>query len=163
MTLRARYLVTTLALLAVGGGYAVTQGWQHTPPPRPPRVESASRPAPPRAAPAARDILERRDDLKLTDEQRARLEALDRDFRGETAGLESSLAAASQEFSRWMDDARQNGRATLGEVQQRSEDVRELAASLRARRRMHAVAAAQLLTDRQRRELDAPEKAGGVR
>lgn len=153
MTVRTRYLVTTLALLAVAGGYAVTQGRQHAAPVRAPRTESASRPPAPRPAPTAREILDRREELKLTDAQRVRLEALDREWSRESSSLQSAVDAASQEFSRFMEGAGQSGRVSLGELQQRSDDVRQLGASLRNRRQLHADAAARTLTDEQRREL----------
>ena len=50
MSPRVRYLSTTLALLAVAAGYALSQGWVERQSPRPMVWEAGARPAPPPAA-----------------------------------------------------------------------------------------------------------------
>ncbi len=157
-----RYLSTTVALLAVGLGYALLQGRPERPAPRPAaRPEAVGRPAPPPAAPpTARDILDRRAALSLTADQAARLEALDVEWRKEAAELEAALAAASQELSRFMKDAQSAGGTSVQEIQRRSVEFRELSAALRERRRLHSEAAAHVLTEPQRRQLAAATSTG---
>ena len=165
MSPRVRYVVGTLALLAVGFGYALSQGRSHPAPPRPivPAAELGP-PAPP--PPSARDILDRAAGLDLTAEQRERLEALDSQWKRESAPLTSALESATEKFSRAMDDAQKSGRVRLEDIQERSEDVRELGAALRERRRLHADAAAGVLNESQRQKLrqaGSSEARGGVR
>jgi phytoene dehydrogenase-like protein len=168
MTLRTRYLSTTLVLVAVGLGYAVTQGRAvRSSPSLPARPQAASQrgfSAPP--PPTAREILGRGAVLSLTADQKTRLEALDRGWREESAPLEAALQEAEREFTRFMEDTRASGRTTVEEIQRRSADVRELSAARRERRRIHSEVAAQVLTESQRRRLAAspsPETPGGAR
>jgi hypothetical protein len=76
-----------------------------------------------------------------------------------------AVDAAAAEFSRFMDEARQAGRTNLQEIQRRSEELRELSAALRGRRRRHAEAAAPILEERQRMQLQRamtrPDASGG--
>jgi len=162
MTPGFRYLSTTVALLAVGLGYALLQGRPERSPPRPaPRSEAVARPAPPPAAPpTARGILDRRAALSLTADQAARLEALDVQSRNEAAELEPALAAASQELSRFMKEAQSAGGTSVQEIQRRSAEFRELGAALRERRRLHSEAAAHVLTESQRQRLAAATATG---
>jgi septal ring factor EnvC (AmiA/AmiB activator) len=168
MSPRVRYLSTTLALLAVGLGYAVMQSkWWHPGPGLQARPAAAGRPAlPPAIPPTARETLDRSEALALTQAQKARLEDLDRRWKQETAGLEAALHAAEQEFSRFMQEARASKGTTLQEIQRRSADVRDLSAALRERRLLHGGAVAQALTEAQRRTLGlppSPETSGGGR
>ncbi len=159
MNARIHYIGTTVLLAALAAGYLMTQqGWRR-PAPTLPRVErtSSSQPAPP--PPMARDVLVRADDLRLTADQRAQLEALDRAWRADGAGLESAAAAASRRFSAWMAEAQAKGRVGMDEIQRQSEDVRSLSASLRERRRVHGAAVTQALTTAQRVTLGLPAAA----
>jgi len=142
-----RYLSTTVALLAVGLGYALIQGRGERPTPRPAaQSEAVARPVPPPTAPPpAREILNRRAALSLTADQAARLEALD---------------AAAQELSRFMKEAQSAGGTSVQEIQRRSVEFRELSAALRERRRLHSEAAAHVLTESQRRQLAAATSTG---
>lgn len=153
--MRFRYLVTSVALLAVGFGYALTQGRVGRPaPPRP--VSAAASPSvrAPRPLPSAQEILSRHALLSLTAQQKRSLDALAREWRAESAGLETELDAATEEFSRFMSEAQGSRKTSLQDIQRRSADLRELGARLRERRRLHGEAAAGLLTDRQRMILD---------
>jgi len=168
MSPRVRYLSTTLALLAVGLGYALVQGKRvHPGPALQPRPAAAGRPAVPPAAPlTAREVLDRSEALALTQAQRARLEGLDRRWQQETAGLEAAVRAAEQEFSRFMQEAQAGKGTSLQEIERRSADVRDLSAALRERRLLHTGAVAQVLTEAQRRTLGlppSPETSGGGR
>lgn len=166
MSLRLRYLSTTLVLVAVGLGYAVIQGRAARPAPRfPGRPAAASQPVPP-PSPTAREILGREAVLSLTADQKTRLAALDRRWREQSAPLEAAVLEAEREFSRFMEEAKTSGRTSIQEIQRRSADVRELSATLRERRLLHAEAATQILTEAQRGRLAAslsPETPGGAR
>lgn len=168
MTPRTRYLSTSLALVAVGLGYALIQGRPDRPPLRlPARPAAPDRPAPTSPSPpTAREILERARALSLTAAQIARLEALDRQWQQESSGLEAALRQAEQDFSRFMTDAQAARRTSLEEIERRSAEFRELSAALRERRRLHAEAAAQLLSEPQRltlASLPSPKPTGGGR
>lgn len=167
MSLRVRYLVTTLALVAIGLGYVLVQQWPRHPALRlPARAEASARPAsPPAALPTAREILDRASELALTPEQRARLAGLDRRWRDEILGLEAAVRVAEQEFREFVRETQQAGKTSLQEIQRRSEDYRNLSAELRERSRLHAEAAARILTDSQQRTLalrTSPDTRGGV-
>lgn len=157
-----RYLATTVALLAVGLGYALIQGRPERPAPRPAAQPAAvARPLPPAPAlPTAREILGRRAALGLSAEQVARLEALDREWRSEAAPLEAALQAAGEEFSRFVREAQPGKGASLQEIQRQSAEYRELSATLRERRRLHSEAAAHVLTESQRQRLAAAKATG---
>ncbi len=168
MSARVRYLSTTLALVAVGVGYALIQARPWRPAPRlEARPAAVGRPVPPLPAPpTAREILDRETALFLTADQKARLVALDRKWKEESRGLEAALQAAEQEFSGFMKEAQVGGRTSLQEIQRRSAELSELSASLREQRRFHADAAAQMLTTQQRQKLvpgTSPEPSGGSR
>lgn len=164
MSLRLRYLSTTLAVLAAGGAIVLIQARD----PRPaslPRVRPASTaPAVRPAAPlvSARQILDRAAELSLTAEQRARLEALDREWRQESASLEAEVQAARAAVSRFMEAEAQAGRRTsLPEIERRSAEFRELSAMWRERRRLHGDAAGAMLTAAQRGTLGPPPETHG--
>ena len=154
MSPRVRYLSTSLALLAVGLGYALIQGRVGRLALPPPARAEAARPAPlAPAPPAARQILDRGTVLSLTSDQMDRLETLDQQWRRELAKLETALTAAEQELSRFMRDAQAGGKTNLQEIQRRSAEFRDRSAALRERRHIHAEMAARLLTETQRRVL----------
>jgi hypothetical protein len=157
-----RYLSTTVALLAVGLGYALVQGRGERPTPRPEaQSEAVARPVPPPAAPpTAGEILERRASFSLTADQVSRLEALDAEWKREAAEIEPALAAAEQALSRFMKEAQSAGGTSVQEIQRRSAEFRELSAALRERRRLHSEAAAHVLTESQRRQLAAATSTG---
>ena len=146
MSPRLRYLSTTLALVAIGLGYALIQAKPWRPAPRlEARPAEATRPpAPP---PTARAILERGAALSLTANQKARLEALDEKWRKEAALLEAALKTAEQEFSQFMKEAQAGGKTNVQEIQRRSEEFRNLNAELREARRHHADEATRILTE----------------
>ena len=152
--MRLRYLVTSLTLLGVGFGYALTQGRVERPaPPRPTGVAASPRLLPPPAPRTAREILGRGISLSLTADQKRRLEVLAGEWASESTRLEGQVEAATAEFSRFMSEAHARRGASLVEIQRRSADVGELSARLRERRGLHGEAAAGLLTDRQRMTL----------
>ncbi len=155
MSPRLRYLSTTLALVALGLGYGLIQAKPWHPPPRlaTRSAEAARSPAPPPLPPSAREILDRSAALSLTPDQKARLRALDEKWRKESAPLEAALETAGGDFSQFMNEAQSGGKTSLQEIQRRSEEFRGLNAELRAGRQHHAEAAAQLLTESQRRKL----------
>ncbi|MBI2157747.1 MAG: hypothetical protein HYU26_12715 [Candidatus Rokubacteria bacterium] len=161
MSARLPYLATSLVLLAVGFGYALTQGRADRPaPPRPAGVAVAPRVPPPRPLPTARELLDRRAALSLSEEQTRRLEVLAREWSSESARLEAELQAATAEFSRFMTEAQAGRGASLQEIQRRSADAGELGAWVREQRRLHGEAAAGLLADWQRAKL--VQEASGV-
>ena len=154
MSPRVRYFSTSLALLAVGLGYALIQGRVGRLALPPPARAEAARPAPlPPAPPTAREMLERGTALSLTSDQTDRLEALDRQWQRESAPLEAASSEAEQEFSRFMREAKAGGKTNLQEIQRRSAEFRDRSAALRERRQIHAGTAARLLTETQRRVL----------
>ena len=154
MSVRLRYLTTSLVLLAVGFGYALTQGRAERPaPPRPAGVAVAPRVPPPRPLPTARELLDRRAALSLSEEQTRRLEVLAREWSSQSTRLEAELQASTAEFSRFMSEAQTGRGGSLQEIQRRSVDVGELGALVRERRRLHGAVAAGLLMDRQRAKL----------
>jgi hypothetical protein len=155
MNLRLRYLSTTLALVAVGLGYDLIQAKPWRPGPSlPPRPAAAGRPVtPPPVPPTAREVLDQADALSFTAGQKVQLEALDRRWKRDTAGLEAALQEAELEFSRFMRESQAGRGTTLQEIQRRSADVRELSAALRERRLLHGEAVARVLTEAQRRAL----------
>ncbi len=165
MSVRLRYLATSLVLLAVAFGFVLTQGRAERPAP-PRRAGVAALPRVPRPPlPSARELLDRRAVLNLDDEQTRRLEALARAWSSDSAPLEAELQAATAEFSRFMSAAQGSRGTSLQEIQARSAHVSELGSVLREERRLHGEAAAGLLTDRQRQRLAhlVPDTPGGPR
>ncbi len=166
MSARLRYVSTTLALVAIGLGYALIQGkpWRSAPRPEA-RPLAARSPVPrPPAPPTAREILGHEGDLSLTADQKARLEALDLRWKGEAAGLEAAIKQAEQEFSRFMQETQAGGKTSVQEIQRRSADLQSLSVALRERRQLHVEEATRLLTPIQRQKLSAgtsTEQPGG--
>src|SRR5512143_3805330 len=97
MSVRTRYVATTLALLALGLGFGVSQ-WQPRPGPPRPAVHATARPALPAPPPTAGEILARSDALGLNPQQTERLRELDRQWQAEYADLQEANRAASAEF-----------------------------------------------------------------
>ena len=151
---RVRYLSTSLALLVVGLGYALTQGRVERPAPRIPARAEAARPAPlPPALPTAGEILKRSTALSLTRGQVAPLRALEERWREESAELEAAVQKAERAFSQFVRDTQAGWKTNLQEIQRRSVEFRDRSAALRERRQIHAEMAARLLTETQRRAL----------
>jgi hypothetical protein len=165
MSLRARYLVTTLALVAIGLGYVLVQQWPRHPVLRlPARAEASSHPAPRPVLPTAREILEHGADLALTPDQQGRLAALDRQWKQESAGVQAVADAAGRDFSKFLQE-QGSGKVSLQEIQRRSADYRALSQELRELRQQYAEAAANILTNSQQRTLalqTSPDTRGGV-
>ncbi len=151
MSPRVRSLSTMLALLAVAGGYALSQGWIDRPGPRPVAREAGARPAPPPApAPSAREILDRGEAWGLSGEQAARLRALDTEWARRASDLQAAIDDAERQFSAFMKEAQGGRGASLQEIQRRSANLRDLSATLREARRQHGLASAEVLTEHQR-------------
>ena len=149
--MRARYLATTLALLAVGLAFGVSQ-WRPKPsPPRPARA--AATPARLALPPTAREILDRAQALQLSRDQVIRLNALDQRWKAETANLEAAIRTASVEFDRFMNEARSGRGAPLEEVQRRSADLQALSAEMRQRRNIHSARVLEILSGPQQERL----------
>ncbi len=152
MSPRIRYLSTTLALLAVAAGYALSQGWVERQSPRPVVREAGARPVlPPAPAPSAREILDRGPAGGLSREQAARLRALDADWVRQSSDLQAAIDDEERQFSAFMKEAQGGRGATLQEIQRRSANLRDLSATLREARRRHGLASAEVLTEQQRR------------
>lgn len=152
MTPRVRALTTTLVLLAVAAGYALSQGWVERQSPRAMVREARERPVPPPApAPSARDIFDRGPAVGLSSEQAARLRALDAGWRRQSRELQAAIDDEERQFSAFMKEARDGRGASLPEIQRRSANLRELSATLREARWRHGLASAEVLTEQQRR------------
>lgn len=161
MNIRRRYLATTLMLLGAGLAVVVTQGGGR--PAGPPRLARPATPppAPPPAPLTAEALLARDAALGLEPAQRERLEALHGEWTRDSRALEVALREATEEFARFMTGAQAGRGAPLGELEQRSAEVRQLSATLRERRRAHAAAAEDLLNDSQRRRAQSMNPASG--
>jgi len=147
-----RYLATTLALLAVAAGYALSQGWVERQSPRPMVREARARPVPPPApAPSARDILEWGPAVGLSREQAARLRALDAEWVRQSSDLQAAIEDEERQFSAFMKEAQGGRGASLQEIQRRSANLRDLSATLREARWRHGLASTEVLTEQQRR------------
>ena len=160
MSLRTRYLVTTLALLAIGLGFGLSQGRTRPAPARPPARAAH---APPRLVlpPTAEEILGRAEALQLGPEQATRLRALNREWRAETGQLEAAFQAVSAELEQFTTEARKGSGASMTELQRRSADLRALSAELRERRAAHSLRAVEVLTGVQRDLLQRDQGPGG--
>lgn len=154
MNSQLRYVAATLAVAAIGLGYVLIQGQAGRPAHRPPaRAEATARPAALRPPLTARRILQQSATLSLTEDQTRGLETLDRQWSMEFGALEAPLKESEEDFSRLMREAQAGGKASLQEIQRRSAEFTERSAALRERRKRHAVRAASLLTEAQRRIL----------
>ncbi|HSB78379.1 MAG TPA: Spy/CpxP family protein refolding chaperone [Candidatus Methylomirabilis sp.] len=164
MSIRVRYLLTTIALVAIGLGYVLVQQWpRHSALRLPARAEASSHPVPRPSLPTAREILEHGVDLALTPDQRGRLTALDRQWKQESAGVQAVAEAAGRDLSQFLQE-QGSGKVSLQEIQRRSADYRGLSQELRELRQRHAEATRQVLTDPQRQTLatiPSPHISGG--
>jgi hypothetical protein len=152
MSPRVRVLTTTLALLAVAAGYALSQGWVERQSPRPMVREAGARPVPPPApVPSAREILDRGPAVGLSREQAARLRALDAEWVRQSSELQAAIDDEERHFSAFMKEAQGGRGASLQEIQRRSAILRDLSATLREARWQHGLASAEVLTEQQRR------------
>lgn len=152
MNLRTRYLATTLALLAVGVGFRLSQ-WRDRPGPPHPPARAATLPSRPALPPTADEVLKRAEELSLSREQVRWLSSLKQKWTAETARLEAAVGAASAEFDEFAATAKGGGGASLREIQRRSADLRDLSVELRERRDAHSRQVLELLTDWQRTKL----------
>lgn len=157
MSLRVRYLSTTVALVALAAAYVFWQGRLERPTPRLPTASAPvirpASPVPVPLPPTAREILDRAVALDLSDHQGIRLRALDRLWTSEASGLEAAIRGPEAEFSTFMIAARESGGASMQEIQSRSAELRRLSALLRERRQQHSDLAVGLLADWQRQRL----------
>lgn len=152
MSPRVRYLSTTLALLAVTAGYALSQGWIERQSPRPMVREAGARPVlPPAPAPSAREILDRGPAGGLSREQAVRLQALDAEWARQSSDLQAVIDGEQRQFAAFMKEAQGGRGASLQEIQRRSANLRDLSATLREARWQHGLASAEVLTEQQRR------------
>jgi hypothetical protein len=149
-----RYVSTSVALALVATTYFVLQPRPDRPgPPRPSAALSAPRPPLPPAPPTAREILGRSVTLDLRDDQRVRLEALERLWHREISGLEAEIGEAEREFSGFVKEAQGVRGMTAREIQRRGAELSQLSAELRERRQRHSEAALRVLADWQRTRL----------
>jgi len=160
VSVRTRYLVTTLALLAVGLGLGLSQRQPRPSPPRP-TVHADAQPARPAAPLTAGEIRDRSDALGLSPQQAGRLRELDRQWQAEYGRLHEAIRTASAEFAQFVAAARQGGGASLQALQQRSSELQHLSVTLRERRAEHNRRAAGVLTEAQRAKL-RPESADSL-
>jgi hypothetical protein len=165
MSERMRYLAATLALTTIALGYFLVQRTPARPAPHlEPRPAVARLVAPP-PLPTARVLLDRADDLALTQGQQARLQVLDRQWMAEFAGLQASVRQEQAVFSEFMQEAQAAGKTSVQEIQRRSADLRETSETLRERRQRHAEVALAVLTESQRQMLStsaASARQGGA-
>jgi hypothetical protein len=107
--------------------------------PGPPIVEHAPAPGP--AQPPAADIeflLDRSDELALTDAQVQRLRDLSRQWEASTADQRAAADRAAREFDAFMKQTSKSGKpAALEEIQRRAATVSELSAALAQARRSY--------------------------
>ena len=165
MSERVRYLAATLALMAIAVGYFLLLREPAKAGPPLSTRPAETRPAAPPPLPTARMVLDRANDLALTQGQHARLEALDRQWKMESVGRETAVRQEQEAFSQFMQEAQARGKASVQEIQRRSADLRELSETLRERRQQHAEAALEVLTESQRQMLSrsaASALRGGV-
>ena len=149
-------VVASVVMLAVVAWLAAPPGVQRAPL----RVaRSAVPPVWPAPPPLARDVLA--SGLSLSAAQHRELEALASQWERESTALEAAVGAAAEEFDRFAAAAKAAGRTSLAEVQQRSAELRELSAELRAHRQVQVDGALAVLTDAQRRQLQTT--SGGTR
>lgn len=165
MTLRIRAIVGSLLIL----GFAVAAGlWRYAGANPKPVVESRrievqnAVPAGP-TGPTAREVLERRNDLRLTKGQVDHLAALDREWRQSVGPLETRVRESAEEFQRFMADSSGAGRTNLGEIQRRTAEQGELFAAYRAGQRAHSSAVQAVLTEEQRARWTAMTASGHTR
>jgi Spy/CpxP family protein refolding chaperone len=126
--------------------------------PRPPVVEHVG-PEASDTPPAAEIsfLLDRADQLHLTDAQRARLRALHDQWARATADQRAALDREQKELDRFMKSAQKVGKPTpLSEIQRRAGPISELSGQLASARRDYWERAMHVLDPDQR---DAAEKA----
>jgi hypothetical protein len=153
MSDRVRVLAATLALTAIAVGYFLIQGTPTRPGPHLDPRRVATTPIAPPNLPTAHSLLARGAALSLTTAQTARLEALERRWKAEAAGLEATLQHEEAAFAQFMQEAQAAGKTSVQEIQRRSADLRALSESVRERRRLHADAVLDVLTESQRQML----------
>lgn len=144
--------IATIALLS----FVLWQRWQQT-------QTVPTMPSPPVWAehtlpPLAREpkwLLERADDLGLTEEQKRKLKALQRDYEQRTATLRRQLDEASEAFQRFMNEAqRRGGLTSVGEIQRQAAEMSRLSRALAEQRYAVWEQALSVLTEKQRRKIN---------
>lgn len=149
MSVRMRYLATTVALFTFAVAIGVCQ-WKARPGSPRPAAHATARPALPAPPPTAREILNRSEPLGLSAQQSGRLRELDRQWQADSGELQAAIQAASAEFELFVGDVRRGGGASVPELQRRSADLQSLSAELRERRVPHSRRAIEILTGAQR-------------
>jgi hypothetical protein len=164
--------VSSLALLAVGAGAGLWKYRQSTAARLRPLVESrridtpAEAPAAGPLGPAAREVLERKADLGLSETQLGRLHALEEEWRRSIGPLEREVREAEADLQGFMDQAGRAGRGSLAEIQRRAAAQGELFAAYRQQRAAHVAAVRKVLTEEQRARwmaMAAPQRTGEKR
>lgn len=144
---------TTIMLVLLA--FLLWQRWQQTRPVTP--LPSSSQKAH-SLAPLLREpkwLLERADKLELTDEQREKLKALQRNYEQRTAALRQRLDKVSKDFQRFMDEAQRKRRAMrVQEIQQRAADLSSLSHLMAQERKAVWEQALMVLTEKQRKWID---------
>ena len=162
MRIRQPALAAASALVIVAVGWTIFQTRTERPRLSLPRSAAITRPAPTALPPTARDILDGGVLLDLNAAQRTRLRALEATWARESGAVQAELDAAMADFSRFMDEASATGRTSLQEIRRGSAAISELSSALREQRRLHAAAAAAVLTDWQRTRLGEATRAAAV-
>ncbi|GBC98801.1 hypothetical protein HRbin17_01316 [bacterium HR17] len=143
--------IVMLVLLA----FVLWQRWHQTRPvaPLPSSTQKAHSLAPLPREP--KWLLERADELGLTDEQWEKLRALQRSYEQRTAALHQRLDKVSKDFQRFMDEAQRKRRAmTVQEIQQRAADLSSLSRLMAQERKAVWEQALMVLTEKQRKRID---------
>jgi hypothetical protein len=97
-------------------------------------------------------LLERAGELRLTDDQLARLRRLHGQWETETADQRAALEREQKALERFMKETEESGRrASLAEIQRRAAPVSDLSAQLASARRDYWHRALQVLDPDQRR------------
>lgn len=151
-----------LVLLA----FVLLQRWQQTRPvaPLPSSPTKAHSLAPLPREP--KWLLEHADELELTDEQREKLKALQRDYEQRTAPLRQRLDKVSKDFQNFMDEAQRRGRAmTMHEIQRQAVDLSSLSHLMAQERKAVWERALMVLTEEQRKRItkSPPQRKGEKR
>jgi hypothetical protein len=163
-------MVSSLAILAVATGAGLWQYRQSTaarPRPESRRMDAlAGTPAMGPLGPTAREALQRRADLGLSETQVGRLRELEQEWRRTVGPLEREVGEAEADLQAFMDQAGRAGRGSLAEIQRRAAAQGELFAAYRQQRAAHVAAVRQVLTRAQRARgtaAAAPQQAGEQR
>lgn len=155
MTWRAHAIAVSLVVLALAVGAGLWRYVSVRPKPvvESRRIDTQVGETAGSTRPTAREALERKADLYLTEAQISRLMALDREWQKTGGPLEAQVRENEAEFLRFMHEGRNAGRGNLAEIQRRISEQGELFATYRASRAAHAATVRQVLTEEQRARL----------